>query len=191
VLVSPNTWWSGCRRIARRREFIALLGSAAAIRPLGARGERPPAHILYFTYSAGYKHDVIPLSKAVLTQLGRNSGVFEVTVTEDVAEFSNENLERYAAVMFYTTGELPMSGAEVLVPVVHGFELAAIDIDARRREEAHLAAEFDEARTYLAKRQAVVFAEVCDCLVIRCELTQQPHDFDIAAFEPPARLSLG
>jgi uncharacterized protein len=62
----------------RRRDFIALLGSAAAIRPLGARGERPPAHILYFTYSAGYKHDVIPLSKAVLTQLGRNSGVFEV-----------------------------------------------------------------------------------------------------------------
>jgi hypothetical protein len=109
-----------------------------------------------------------------------------------VAEFSSENLERYAAVMFYTTGELPMRGAQVLVPVVHGFELAAIDIDDRRREEAHLAAE--EARTYLAKRQAVVFAEVSDCLVIRCELTQQPHDFDIApdlAFEPPARLSLG
>jgi type 1 glutamine amidotransferase len=96
----------------RRREFIALLGSAAAIRPLGARGERPLEQILYFTYSAGYKHDVIPLSKEVLTQLGRNSGVFEVTVTEDVSEFSTENLERYAAVMFYTSGELPMSGAQ-------------------------------------------------------------------------------
>jgi hypothetical protein len=80
---------------------------------------------------------------------------------------------------------------EVLVPVVHGLELAAIDGNARGREEAHLAAEFDEASTYLAKRQAIVFAEVCDCLVIRCEPTQQPHDFDIAsglAFEPPARL---
>jgi type 1 glutamine amidotransferase len=96
----------------RRREFIALLGSAAAIRPLGAHGERPLEQILYFTYSAGYKHDVIPLSKEVLTQLGRNSGVFEVTVTEDVSEFSTENLERYAAVMFYTSGELPMSGAQ-------------------------------------------------------------------------------
>jgi type 1 glutamine amidotransferase len=95
----------------RRREFIALLGSAATIRPLGARGERPSERILYFTYSAGYRHEVIPLSKSILTQLGRNSGV-EVTATEDTSEFSTENLERYRAVMFYTTGELPMSAAE-------------------------------------------------------------------------------
>jgi hypothetical protein len=52
------------------------------------------------------------LSKAILTQLGRNSGAFEVTATEDTSEFSTENLKRYAAVMFYTTGELPMSGSE-------------------------------------------------------------------------------
>ena len=80
---------------------------------------------------------------------------------------------------------------EVLVPVVHGLELAAIDGNARRREEAHLAAEFDEARTYPAQRQAIVFAEVRDRLVIRCKPAQQPHDFDIAsglALEPPARL---
>jgi len=99
-------------RIVRRREFIALVSSAAAIQPLGARAERPPERILYFTYSAGYRHDAIPLSKAILTQLGRNSGAFEVTATEDPSEFSTEILERYAAVMFYTTGELPMSGGQ-------------------------------------------------------------------------------
>jgi type 1 glutamine amidotransferase len=96
----------------RRREFIALLCSAAASRPLGARAERPLERILYFTYSAGYRHDVIPLSRAILTQLGSNSGVFEVTATEDTSEFSTENLQRYAAVMFYTSGELPMTGVQ-------------------------------------------------------------------------------
>jgi len=105
----------------RRREFIALLGSAAAIRPLGARAERQPERILYFTCSAGYRHEVIPLSKAILTQLGRDSGAFEVTASEDTSEFSNENLDRYAAVMFYTSGELPMSGGQktALLNFVH------------------------------------------------------------------------
>jgi uncharacterized protein len=98
--------------IVRRRDFIALLGGAAASRPLGAHAERPRERVLYFTYSAGYRHDVIPLSKAILTQLGSNSGVFEVTATEDTSEFSPDNLERYAAVMFYTSGELPMSEAQ-------------------------------------------------------------------------------
>jgi uncharacterized protein len=96
----------------RRREFIALLGSAAAIRPLRARAERSPERILYFTLSAGYRHEVIPLSKSILTQLGRSSGAFDVTATEDTSAFSTDNLKRYAAVMFYTTGEIPMNDAE-------------------------------------------------------------------------------
>jgi type 1 glutamine amidotransferase len=98
--------------IVRRREFIALLGGAAAARPLGAHAQRPQQRILYFTYSAGYRHDVIPLSRTILAQLGSKSGLFEVTATEDTFEFSTENLEPYAAVMFFTTGELPMSGAQ-------------------------------------------------------------------------------
>jgi type 1 glutamine amidotransferase len=98
--------------IVTRREFIALVSSAAAIQPLGARAEHPPERVLYFTHSAGYRHDVIPLSAAILTQLGRNSGAFEVIATEDVSEFSTANLERYAAVMFYTSGEIPMSAAQ-------------------------------------------------------------------------------
>jgi len=95
-----------------RREFVALLASAAAVRPFPARAEQPERRILYFTYSAGYRHDVIPLSKTILSKLGTSTGAFEVTATEDTSEFSTENLKRYAAVMFYTSGELPMSGAE-------------------------------------------------------------------------------
>ena len=95
-----------------RREFIALISSTSAIRRIDARAERSPERVLYFTYSAGYRHDVIPLSSATLMQLGRNSGAFEVIATDDTSEFSTGNLERYAAVMFYTTGEIPMSDAQ-------------------------------------------------------------------------------
>ncbi len=96
----------------RRRDFIALLGGAAAIRPLSAQAQAARERVLYFTHSAGYRHDVIPLSEAILAQLGSDSGVFEVTATEDTSELSPANLGRYAAVMFYTSGELPMSEAQ-------------------------------------------------------------------------------
>ena len=73
-----------------RREFIALISSTTAIPRLGARAERPPKRVLYFTYSAGYRHDVIPLSEIILTQLGTNSGAFEVIATEDMSNFDRK-----------------------------------------------------------------------------------------------------
>jgi hypothetical protein len=54
-----------------------------------------------------------------------------------------------------------------------------------------LTAEFDKARTDLAKHRAVFLPEVRNRLVIGSEPTQQPHDLDIASsfsFEPTAQL---
>jgi uncharacterized protein len=99
-------------RNVTRRELIALIGSASVVRRLEAREARPPDRVLYFTYAAGYRHEVIPLSLSILTELGARLGAFEVVATEDISVFSTENLDRYAAVMFYTSGEIPMSDVQ-------------------------------------------------------------------------------
>jgi len=88
---------------------IGVLAAALAASP--SRAEQPRDRVLYFTHSAGFRHEVIPLSREVLQRLGESTGAFTVTATEDAGVFTTENLRGYGAVAFYTTGELPMTDA--------------------------------------------------------------------------------
>jgi hypothetical protein len=99
-------------RAARAAIPTALWFALAAFAASPSQAERWPNRILYLTHSAGFRHDVIPTSRAVLKQLGEASRAFRITTTEDVSALSAENLRHYAAVMFFTTGELPISDAQ-------------------------------------------------------------------------------
>jgi len=68
--------------------------------------------LLYMTLSKGYKHQTVEISEQIVKEIGEKSGAFDTTVTEDVGAFTKANLKNYDAVMFYTTGELPMSDEE-------------------------------------------------------------------------------
>ncbi len=68
--------------------------------------------LLYMTLTKGFHHQSVELSKQIVKEIGEKSGAFETTVTEDVGAFTKQNLKNYDAVMFNTTGELPMTDEE-------------------------------------------------------------------------------
>jgi type 1 glutamine amidotransferase len=89
-----------------------------AIRPfwllclLAATLAAQPKRILYITLSAAYKHESIPASIKALQEIAAASGKLEVVQTEDVSLLSAAGLKNFDAVMFFTTGELPISDSQ-------------------------------------------------------------------------------
>ena len=67
-----------------------------------------PHQVLYLTQSAAFAHAVLDHSEEVLTRIGAESGAFDVTVSHDASTLTAATLDRFDAVVFYTTGELPM-----------------------------------------------------------------------------------
>ena len=98
--------------LMRRRDLVTLIGATSFAWPFAVRADPVRDRLLYVTHSAGYRHDVLPLSGTILRELGESSRRFDVTTTEDVSALTAENLQRCAAVMFYTTGELPVSDVQ-------------------------------------------------------------------------------
>ncbi len=98
-----------------RVKFLALILATAVCgaflsQPQPGHAQKPAkGRLLYLTLSAGFKHASVAPSRAIVKEIGEKSDAFETTVAEDVSPFTAENLKNYDAVMFYTTGELPMT----------------------------------------------------------------------------------
>lgn len=98
---------------------VVVLGVYSTFSNLSAAD---PVRALMLTQSAGFTHGSVnraPKSKpqrdlapaeVSMIQLGQQTGLFEVHCTQDAAaDFTKENLQKYDLVMFYTTGDLPIS----------------------------------------------------------------------------------
>lgn len=92
---------------------LALVFAGIVFAPqTGAARSARKRHLLFFGLSAGFHHASVPTAEQVVKEIGEKSGAFDTTVSEDVSVFTTENLKHYDAIMFYTTGELPMTDAE-------------------------------------------------------------------------------
>ncbi len=69
----------------------------------------PPAHphrILVFDLTEGFHHDSIPVADAALEIMGKTTGVYSTTVSEDMGMFSPEKLKPFCAVVLNNTTQL-------------------------------------------------------------------------------------
>jgi type 1 glutamine amidotransferase len=66
-----------------------------------------PRKVLVFSKTAGFRHGSIPTGVEAMKQMGKSTGAFEVTATEDDSFFEPEKLKNFDAVLFLnTTGEV-------------------------------------------------------------------------------------
>jgi type 1 glutamine amidotransferase len=94
--------------------------AATALAVAATHAQPAPPRVLMVTHSAGYEHEVVrrpgpgvlSTAERVVDELGRRSGRFEVThvsTRDDVARLTAESVRAHRAIVFFTTGELPMA----------------------------------------------------------------------------------
>ena len=82
-------------RLAAALALVVLSACKSAAPP-------PPARVLVFSKTAGYRHESIEVGKKVLMAMGA-ANRFTVDTTEDAARINEASLKRYAAVVFLST----------------------------------------------------------------------------------------
>lgn len=106
-----------------RRQLLIVLSCLFAVCAGQARADeaKRPSRILFVTQSAGFRHGSVTRqenelapAEIALTQLGQQTGLFDVDCTQDcAADFTRENLQNYDIVAFYTTLDLPIAAEDL------------------------------------------------------------------------------
>ena len=112
------------RNPLNRRQFLrtgAAAGAALGLpEGLFAQGKKS---VLVFTKSSGFEHDVVKVSDgkpSIVEQAVRSLGTrhgFDVTASKDGRIFDSNRFQEYAAVLFFTTGDLTTAGTDKNPPM--------------------------------------------------------------------------
>lgn len=102
-----------------------------------SRAADAPKKILFFSKSSGYEHPMIKrvngeMSKAekILEKLGKENNI-EFTFTKDGRVFTPENIAKYDAFFFYTTGDLTEPGTDKNPPMSKEGKAALLEAIAK------------------------------------------------------------
>ncbi len=98
---------------------LALVVSARPQAPETGKNTDARKHLLVIGQSVGYTHDSISRAMLTLGKIGDASKLFDVTLRTDVGLITKKpatrgakNLDHFAAVLFFTTGELPLDDSQ-------------------------------------------------------------------------------
>lgn len=119
---------------SNRRGFLRAVALTSAGLALSNRlSDAANKSVLVFTKSAGWEHDVVKrvggkpsLVDDVVTDLGSRNG-FKVGVTKDGRIFESKDFHSYAAVVFFTTGDLTTLGTDGKPPMSPKGKQALLD----------------------------------------------------------------
>lgn len=87
--------------------------------PAWAQEKKP--RLLFLTHSAGFKHGSLATAERIVIELGERTGLFEAVTLQgyrqskdeiDLSMISADYLAQFDAVMFYTTGNLPLDDSQ-------------------------------------------------------------------------------
>ena len=90
------------------RKIEAAIPNHATAQP------KKPRKVLLYTRTDGFRHASIPHGIALLTMMGKMTGAYRVTHTEDVEAFTAENLAKFDAICFCNTTGENFSGKTIL-----------------------------------------------------------------------------
>lgn len=118
----------GLRMITKSIAIITLVCGLSV--PLIAK---PTRKVLFFTKSSGFEHDVISWKKGqpsfaekIFLDLGAKNS-WEFVFSKDGSKFSPEYLADFAAVVFYTSGDLTTAGKDRQPPMTEAGKKALFD----------------------------------------------------------------
>lgn len=101
-------YYSGLMKTRFLFPTVALSAALASALPAGNPQAESPKRLLFITHSAGFKHEVLPHASQVVETIAPKYGL-AATATDGLDLINKEDLGRFHALLFYTTGDLPLT----------------------------------------------------------------------------------